>query len=72
MPGRLDGQIEVIDPRVLAALRERTPAERIAIGFAAHRFVRERIGCQLRADHPTWSAEQIDAEIARRLLRGTS
>lgn len=65
-------RIEVIDPEVAAILRTKTPAERIAMIFAANRTMRLVIEGRLRTDHPDWSDEEIQAGVARRFLRGTT
>ena len=65
-----DGQIEVVDPFVAKCLRERTIAERVAM-VDANRTMRGLIEARLRMDRPSWSDQQIAAEIARRMLHGT-
>jgi len=64
-------RIEVVDDAVAAILRTKTPAERIAMGFECNRMVRLRIEGHLRTIHPDWAVEQIQAEIARRMLLGS-
>jgi hypothetical protein len=69
---RLDpGQIEVVDNDVAAVLRTKTPAERLAMIFAANRTMRRTIEGALRTWHPDWTNEEIRHEIARRMSRGT-
>jgi hypothetical protein len=69
---RLDeGQIEVVDDAVAAVLRTMTPAQRIEMALAANRLVRLRIAGHLQTLHPEWDDAAIEAEIARRMLRGT-
>jgi len=65
-------RIEVIDDDVVRFLRDKTPEERIAIGFAANRTVRLVIEGALRSDHPQWTDSQIRAEVAQRMLNGTT
>jgi hypothetical protein len=65
-------RIEVVDDDVVRVLREKTAAERIAIGFAANRTVRLVIEGALRSDHPGWDDARIRAEVARRMLNGTT
>jgi hypothetical protein len=65
-------RIEVVDDDVVRFLRDKTPAERIAIGFAANRTVRLVIEGALRSDHPQWTDSQIRAEVAQRMLNGTT
>lgn len=68
---RLDpGQIEVVDESIAAILRQKTPAERIAMVCAAHRTAREILTARIRSQHPDWTDEQIRLEVARRLTRG--
>jgi hypothetical protein len=70
---RLDaGQIEVVDEAVAAILRQKTPAERIALAAAAHRTAREILTARVRAQHADWTDAQVQSEVARRLTRGTN
>ena len=72
MKWRLDkGQIEVIDDTVAEILRRKTPAERVQMALDANRFVRLVIAGHLHTVHPDWNEDQIQAEIARRMLLGT-
>ncbi len=69
---RLDrGQIEVVDDAMAKILRQKTPAERIRIGFNLSKSVRSMLRVHLRRTHPEWSAEAIEKEVARRISRGT-
>ena len=67
-----DGQIEVVDPAVALILRQKSPTERVALIFDANRTMRQLIAGRLRTDHPDWSDEQVSAEVARRMLHGSS
>jgi hypothetical protein len=70
---RLDaGQIEVVDEAMAAILRQKTPAERIAMAAAAHRTARQILTARVRAQHADWTDEQVQREVARRLTRGTN
>jgi hypothetical protein len=72
MKWRLDpGQIEVVDEGLAEVLRQKTPAERVAMIFDAHHTMRQVMDGAMRRRHPGWSDEQITAEIARRMLHGT-
>jgi len=64
--------LEMLDDAVVAMLRTKTPAERIAMASAAHRTAREMLAAQVHRMHPDWSDEQVRQEVARRLIRGTS
>jgi hypothetical protein len=64
-------RIELLDPAMVAVLRGKTPAERLAIAFAANRTMRLRLEGHLRTRHPDWSDQAIQREIARRMSLGT-
>ncbi len=67
-----DGQIEVVDPFVAECLRKKTFAERMEMVFEANRTMRLLIAGRLKTEHPDWSDEQIQAEVARRMLHGAT
>jgi hypothetical protein len=70
---RLDkGQIEVVDDTVAEILRRKTPVERTQMALDANRLGRLVIAGHLRTIHPDWDDDHIQAEIARRMLLGTS
>jgi hypothetical protein len=62
--------VEPPDPHLVAALREMTPEQRLAIAGRMWRGARDAIRCILAQEHPDWTAEQIQAETARRMLHG--
>ncbi len=65
---RLDaGQIEVVDEAVAEILRRKTPAQRLAMGFAANRTARRIMEGGLKSQHPDWNDLRVRAEIARRM-----
>lgn len=63
------GQIEVMDEQMAGILRRKSPAERIGIGFEIWLSAQRMLKTHLRATHETWSQEQIDWEVARRLAQ---
>jgi hypothetical protein len=65
-------RIEVLDPAIVEILKQKTPAERLAMVFAANRTMRLRLEGHLKTYHPDWSDKQIQAEIAKRMLSGTT
>ncbi len=70
-PPHIPPCIEVLDDDMVAILRKKTPAQKIAMVAAAHRTARmlARAGvCHL---YPDWSEEQIQAEVLRRMTHGT-
>ncbi len=69
---RLDrGQIEVVDEAMAEVLRRKSPAERIAIGFALWTSARRMLTAHLKSSHPDWNEKRVQAEVARRLSHGT-
>jgi len=72
MKWRLDaGQIEVMDEAVAEMLRRKTPAERVAMVSECHRTMRLMLEGYLRSRHPEWDDARLQAEVARRMTRGT-
>lgn len=66
------GTIEILDPQVVCALRDKTPAERVEMAFASNRLVRERLHAHLSYEHPDWTETQLLDAVAKRMLYGTS
>jgi len=68
-PARL--RLDPPDARMLAALRGKSPAERLEIAFGLRRSARTILTGCLASLHPDWDAARVQAEVARRLARGT-
>ena len=64
-------RFEMLDEAMVAPLRGKTPAERLAISNGMWRSARRMIEAILRREHPDWSAEAIQREMARRMSHGT-
>jgi hypothetical protein len=62
--------IDMIDDAMADILRQKTPAERLAIANGMWRFARDMIRNNLRRENPDWTDEQIQRETARRLSHG--
>ena len=60
--------IEVIDDDLAAILRQKTPAERIAMAADANETARVLAAAGIRHCHPEWSELQVRREVARRML----
>jgi Rv0078B-related antitoxin len=60
--------IEVVDDDLAAALRQKTPAERIAMTADANETARKLAAAGIRHDHPDWSQRDVEREVARRML----
>lgn len=68
---RLDnGQIEVLDDLMADVLRRKTPAERIGIGFGLWTSARRMLLTYLRKEHPEWTEERLQREVAGRMSHG--
>ena len=61
-------RIKLLDPAVVAVLKTKTPAERVAAGFAIHERVRLRQVGHFRRLHPEWADEAVECAAGRRLL----
>lgn len=72
MTHTVERPIEVLLPEVVLALRSKRPVERVQMAYDSNRLVRERLRAHLSFTHPTWDQDQIEREIAKRLLHGTS
>ena len=70
---RLDvGQIEVVDDRMAEVFRAKTPAQRLAIGFALRRSAEKLLRAHLTFAHPDWDAQRIAREVVGRLSHGAA
>jgi hypothetical protein len=63
-------KIELLDDAMVAVLRTKTPAERLAMAFDCNRTARLIIAGHLRTLHPDWTEPQIQAGVAGRMLDG--
>ena len=70
LPG-LPAAYETLDPQLIAILREKTPAEKIAMISAARRTALLLAAAGERFRHPDWSEEEIHAAAVRRVSGGT-
>jgi hypothetical protein len=72
-PFRLDaGQIEVVEDRMAEVFQTKTPAQRLAIGFALRRSAELLLRAHLTYAHPDWASQRVAREVARRLLNGAA
>lgn len=62
--------IESVDNEMALVLRQKTTTERLQIGFGMWRSARELLAALLRRQHPSWSEQDLAAEVALRLSHG--
>lgn len=60
-------QIEVISDDMVAILREKTPAERLAMTHALWRTARKRLYYSIKGLNPDWDEDRVLLETARRM-----
>jgi hypothetical protein len=66
-----DVRIELLDDAMVAVLRQKTGAERLAIASQMFSGARRMLINHLRAEHPEWETHQVEQEAARRLSHGS-
>ena len=64
--------IEAVHPDVARTLRAMSGMERLRLAFETWELTRDRLAAYLAAKHPEWSGEQLQREIARRLIDDAS
>jgi hypothetical protein len=61
-------RIEAVHHEVARALRARSGMERLRLAHEEWEMTRDRIALYLAARHPGWSRQEVEREVARRLL----
>jgi hypothetical protein len=62
--------VEIMDAMMVDVLRKKTPAERLKIAFGMWKTARVIIRGALIQQHPDWTDDQINREIATRISHG--
>ena len=62
--------LELLDDAMAQVLREKTVAQRLAIGNSLWIYARDLMQSVLRQEHPEWSDEEIQCQVARRMSHG--
>ena len=72
MTSRLEriAKIEMVDEAMAEILRQKTPAERLAMVNSMWVFVRDLVRLRVIQEHPDWSEEEIQRQVARRMSHG--
>lgn len=61
-------RIEIPDAAAIEAVRGKSPAQRLSMAADCNEMARLAIAAGVRAAHSTWSDEQVQAEVAKRML----
>ena len=61
-------RIEAVHPEVARALRAMSGMERLRLAHETWELTRQRLAGYLMARHPDWRQDEIEKEIARRLV----
>lgn len=64
--------VEVVDARVAAILRRKSPSDCVEMIFESSRLAREMMSSRIRTEYPNWTVDEVNKEVARRILRGTT
>lgn len=65
-------KFEVVDDRIVAILRTKSPGERLEMAFRAVGFARELIEASVRRTTTGLSEAEIKQQVLRRLRSGTA
>lgn len=63
-------RIELLDPEVVALLKTKSPAEKLAMASELQKFARRVLFSRICSQHPDWSPAQIEDAVAKRMTRG--
>jgi hypothetical protein len=63
-------RFEIVDDQMAVVLRAKSPAEKVEMISAASRTARLLMAAGIRYRHPTWSGEEVQAAVTRRLSGG--
>ena len=61
-------RVEAVHPDVARALRARSGMERLRLAHETWELVHDRLAAYLAARHPEWRPEDVQRQVARRLL----
>lgn len=59
--------VELMDPMMVEVMREKTPAQRLAIAFRMWDSARLIVKGGVQYQHPEWDDEAVEREIAIRM-----
>ncbi len=65
-------QIEVVDDVMCEILRQKSPLERLKIGFGLWSSARKQLYSYIRSLHPDWDGKKISSEVIKRISHGAA
>jgi Rv0078B-related antitoxin len=60
-------RIEILDDAMVAVLRQKSEAERLAMTSELFRSAQQLLRAAVRGAQPAWSEEEVEREVARRI-----
>ena len=60
--------VELMDPMMVEIMRNKTPAQRLAIAFRMWDSARLIVKGGIKYQYPDWSDKEVEQEISRRML----
>jgi hypothetical protein len=63
-------KMEIMDDAMADILRQKTPAERLAIANGMWRFARDMLRAVIARENPGWTEDEVNRMVARRLSHG--
>jgi hypothetical protein len=63
---------DCISPEMVVVYRDKTPTQRLQIAFGMWRSARKLIVAAVRNQHPDFTEDQVQREVARRMSNGTT
>ncbi len=64
-------KFDVIDDAMATVLREKSDFERLQIGFEMWHSAQRMIRAIIVNEHPEWSQEEVEQQVAKRMSHGT-
>jgi hypothetical protein len=61
---------EILSDDMATILRDKSPAERLAIAFGMWRFARQLIERTARTQHPEWNDADLQSQVSQRMSHG--
>ncbi len=63
---------EPLEPNVIACWQRMTSVQKLSTMFEANETARQLSAAGVRQLYPSWSSEQVEAEVGRRFLRAAT